>query len=100
MRVFLLVLPLAGEHLIFYVNHCSFEVFQVDNGCSREKFLVKVEHRRACEHEEAGLAAAVVVHFDFSQKAALAQEVGAAVKVVRDYFHGVLLPSGIFVATG
>jgi len=39
MRVFLLILPLAGEHLIFYVNHCRFEVFEVDHGSTREKFL-------------------------------------------------------------
>jgi hypothetical protein len=41
-----------------------------------------------------------VVHLHFCEHAAFAQEVGAAVKVVRDYFHGELLPSKIFVATG
>jgi len=54
---------------------------------------MKVEHSGTGKHEEAGLAAAVMVHFHFCEKAAFAQEVGAAVKVVRDYFHGELLPS-------
>lgn len=59
---------------------------------------MKVEHLGTGKHEEAGLAAAAVVHLHFSQHAAFAQEVGAAVEVVRDYFHGELLPSKIFVA--
>jgi len=97
MCFFLLFLPFAGKHLVFYVNHCRFEVFEVHDGTSGKKFLMKVEHGGTGKHEEAGLAAAVMIHFHFCEHAAFAQEVGAAVKVVRDYFHGELLPSWIFL---